>query len=51
MINNYSYNKKLKFSQKNNYIDKTKYIPEIDGLRAIAVITVIFYHFEISFFG
>ena len=30
---------------------KIKYRPEIDGLRALAVITVIFYHFEISLFG
>ena len=30
---------------------KIKYRPEIDVLRALAVITVIFYHFEISLFG
>jgi len=28
-----------------------KYRPEIDGLRALAVLAVIFYHFEISFFN
>jgi len=30
--------------------DKLKYIPEIDGLRAIAVILVVFYHLKIPFF-
>lgn len=30
---------------------RIKYRPEIDGLRAIAVLVVIFYHFEISFFN
>ena len=31
--------------------DKLKYIPEIDGLRAIAVILVVFYHLKIPFFS
>ena len=30
---------------------KISYRPEVDGLRAIAVLSVIFYHFKIEFFG
>ena len=30
---------------------KIKYHPEIDGLRAISVDTVIFYHAQITIFG
>ena len=32
-------------------ISKLSYRPEIDGLRAIAVVSVIFYHLQIVVFG
>lgn len=38
----------IKFSWKNIYVSKFVYRPEIDGLRAVAVIPVILFHFGMS---
>ena len=35
----------------NTTLDHKKYFPEIDGLRAIAVVSVLFFHFHIPFFN
>ena len=46
MLENCRNNKKLKVPQNNNEINKKEYRPEIDGLRAVAVIAVILNHFN-----
>ena len=46
MLENFKNNKKLKLKKNNNEINKKEYRPEIDGLRAVAVIAVILNHFN-----